>query len=239
MDTRPEPHDETERPLGYTLPTAPAHPVPVREQNPEPVSTEYGAQPHAVSMADAAPAEPPRPPFVPDPELDGPPDAAAEPFAPPAEQWRRVSPKLVGVKRISASITIALIFIPVAVAVWFLFPEVRWVAGAVLAAGAALWLWLFVRAARVVARYGWARRDNDLAFTEGLMWRSLKIVPFGRLQVVRVSSGPLLRSAGLSNVELVTASPSSSVTIPGLPADEAVELRDLMIELSDAEGSGL
>lgn len=172
-------------------------------------------------------------------ELAQPPADAAEPFAPPSDAWRRVSPALATVKRVSATIWLALIFVPATVASWLLLPQWPWLPIAVAALGLVWWVWLFLRAGRVVSRYGWARRDEDLCFTEGLMFRSLTVVPFGRMQVVRVSSGPLLRWKNLANVEFVTASAASNVTIPGLPADEARELRDLIIELTDAQGSGL
>ena len=191
-----------------------------------------------------APALPPAPvpPFVPDPALAGPPEGAVEPFAPPSDAWRRVSPKLTTVRRISLSIWAAILFIPAAAIIWFVVPPeepARWAGPIWLALGIAWWIWRWNRARRVVARYGWARREKDLCIVGGLWFRNLEIVPFGRMQVVKVSSGPLLRAYGLSNVELVTASAATNGVIPGLPADEARALRDLIIELSDAEGSGL
>ncbi len=178
---------------------------------------------------------------MPDPSLAGMP-TVVEPFAPPADSWRRVSPKLTHVKRISLTIGMAILFIPVAVGIWLIVPPhepVRWVAVAWLALGLGLWVWRWFRTKRLVASYGWAQRDKDLCIVGGLMFRSLEVIPFGRMQVVKVSSGPLLRAYGLANVELVTASASTNGTIPGLPAYEAKALRDLIIELSDAEGSGL
>lgn len=177
--------------------------------------------------------------FIPDPALDGMPHGATEPFAPPSNAWRRVSPRLTRVKRISLSIWLAVFFVPAIAATWFFVPQWPWVAAIIAAVGLAWWLWLWLRAPRVVASYGWARRDQDLCFVQGLMFRKLTIVPFGRMQEVKVSSGPLMRSQGLATVELVTASASTDVSIPGLPGDEARELRDLIIELSDAQGSGL
>ncbi len=180
--------------------------------------------------------------FVPDPALAGMPPVV-EPFAPPSDAWRRVSPKLTHVKRISMSIGLAILFIPVAVGLWLIIPPeeslLRWIAVVWLALGLALWVWRWFRTKRLVASYGWAQRDKDLCIVGGLMFRNLEVVPFGRMQVVKVSSGPLLRAYGLANVELVTASASTNGSIPGLPADEAKALRDLIIELSDAEGSGL
>ena len=179
-------------------------------------------------------------PFVPDPSLAGMPAHAVEPFAPPSDSWRRASPKLATVKRITTTIWVGLVFVPVAVAAGLLFSaEVPWLPWAVLGVGLAWWLWLFFRAGRYVRTLGWARREKDLCVVGGLMWRNLQVVPFGRMQVAKVSSGPLQRAFGLSTVELVTASAAGNAVIQGLPADEAKALRDMIIELSDAEGAGL
>lgn len=114
-----------------------------------------------------------------------------------------------------------------------------WPPAAVVLAGIALWVWQWVRIRRVVRSWGYAERDADLCITHGLWFRQLVVVPFGRMQVVRVTSGPLSRAFGLAGVELVTASPATGASIPGLPLDEARALRDRIIELSDAKGSGL
>ena len=177
--------------------------------------------------------------FVPDPSLAGQPANAMEPFAPPSDAWRRVSPKLTTVRRITSTVTLAVVFLPAAIVLWFLLPDLRWLPAAILALGLLWWVWLWIRARRAVRVTGWARRDNDLCIVKGLMFRDLSIIPFGRIQVVRVNSGPLLRAFGLANVNVVTASAAADAVIPGLPGDEARALRDLIIELSDAEGSGL
>ncbi len=179
------------------------------------------------------------PEFVPDPSLAGMPASAVEPFAPPSDAWRRVSPKLTTVKRISVSVWLLPPTIALALVIWFVFEPVKWAALGVAALGLIGWLWLWIRARRLVAAYGWARRDLDLCVVSGLMFRSLAIVPFGRMQTIKVTAGPLLRAFGLANVEFITASAAANAHVPGLPADEAKQLRDLMIELSDAEGSGL
>ena len=160
-------------------------------------------------------------------------------FAPPSDIWRPLSPRLVRVKRITASIWIGVITVGAATASWLFLPFGEIIAGAVAAVGLAWWLWLWFRAPRWVRSWGYAERGADLCVTHGLMFKELVVVPFGRMQVVKVSSGPLQRAHGLATVELVTASMQTDASIPGLPLDEARALRDRMIELSDAEGSGL
>ncbi|MFT3875984.1 MAG: PH domain-containing protein [Propioniciclava sp.] len=208
---------------------APQAPSPLISTDPAPASFDATEQPPSAG----------RPPFLPDPSLDGMPAGIEEPFAPPSDAWRRVSPKLTTVKRINASAWLLPPTVAGSLAIWFLLDSVKWAAFGVAAAGLIWWLWLWLRAPRVVAAYGWAQRDNDLCVVSGLMFKSLTIVPFGRMQTIKVTAGPLLRARGLANVEFVTASASTDASVPGMPADEAKELRDLMIELSDAEGSGL
>ena len=214
----------------------PYGPAPLPPQDP---GSSAPAHPHPGASAPAL-TTPSAPPFVPDPSLAGSPAHAVEPFAPPSDAWRRVSPKLATVKRITLTIWVALLFVPFAVVTGVLFPnEAGWLPFAIGGVGLVVWGWLFVRAGRFVRSLGWARRDKDLCVVRGLMVRTLEVVPFGRMQVAKVTSGPLQRAFGLSNVELVTASVGGNAVIPGLPADEATALRDLIIELSDAEGSGL
>lgn len=159
-------------------------------------------------------------------------------FAPPSDNWRRVSPKLATVRRINASIWLAALFVPAAVVTWIL-SQLWWPSAILVTIGLALWGWLWARAGRAVAAYGYAERDADLCVTHGLMFRELLVVPFGRMQVIKVSSGPLQRAFGLATVELVTASAQTDAVVPGLPLDDARALRDRLIELSDAKGSGL
>lgn len=167
-----------------------------------------------------------------------PPGGADPTFAPPSGAWLPVSPRLTAVKRITASLWLLPVTLGAAVGAWLAW-GLWWPTALVAAAGGAVWVWLFVRARRVVASWGYAERDADLCITSGIHFRELLVVPFGRMQVVKVSSGPLQRAFGLATVELVTASTQTNATIPGLPLAEARALRDRMIELSDSRGSGL
>jgi membrane protein YdbS with pleckstrin-like domain len=54
-----------------------------------------------------------------------------------------------------------------------------------------------------------------------------------------VSRGPISRSLGLSDLKFITASSSSNVSIPGLPAELADELRDRLIALAETRRAGL
>ena len=100
-------------------------------------------------------------------------------------------------------------------------------------------VWWVIVAHRQVKNLGYAIRDNDLLIQRGIMFRSTTIVPFGRMQFVDVSSGPVSRLFGLATVELHTASASSDATIPGLPAQDADHLRELLAQRGETHLAGL
>jgi membrane protein YdbS with pleckstrin-like domain len=67
----------------------------------------------------------------------------------------------------------------------------------------------------------------------------LSVIPYGRMQFVDVTAGPLEQAVGLATVRLHTAAASSDVRIPGLDRHEAARLRDRLTELGEAQAEGL
>lgn len=96
-----------------------------------------------------------------------------------------------------------------------------------------------VLALRRVRAIGYVLREDDLLFRRGIMFERVIAVPYGRLQMVDVSRGPLLRALGLATLKFVTASVATGVNLPGLPLDEAERLRDQLVELAETRRSGL
>ena len=159
-------------------------------------------------------------------------------FEPPGGVWQRLSPRYVSVKRLGNLLANTLFFGGLTVLAWFLLHK-AWLAYAIASFGLAVLAWGLFRAGRWVRSWGYAQREGDLCITHGLLWKNLTIIPFGRMQMVKVNSGPIERAFGLATVELITASPETAAEIPGLPTADAALLRDQLIELSDARGSGL
>ncbi len=163
-------------------------------------------------------------------------DAAV--FAPDGVTWRRISPAWRTVQLIGSAIGWGLLAVVAAVPVQLIWQ--RWViTGPILAAVLALFGWSAWLVFRRWPWWGYAERAEDLWVRHGLMWRSLTVVPYGRMQVIDVTAGPIERAFGLATVTLVTASAQTDATIPGLPAAEAARLRDRLSELGDPRGSGL
>ena len=164
--------------------------------------------------------------------------ATDDAFAPPGEAWRPVSPKLTTARRI----TLFLVLVPLlllGLVVAALVPESR----AVVAALVVLWLvgavWATWLIGRRVRSFGYAERDDDLVVTSGIMFRRLVIVPYGRMQLVDITAGPLDRALGVATVQLHTAAASTDATIPGLPPDEAAGLRDRLAARGEQRSAGL
>lgn len=164
--------------------------------------------------------------------------AVEEPFVPPDVAWRSVSPKLVTARRIVLVGVMALLGIGVVIV--FLLPDVPIVVGWLLAAAWLLilgWLWWLI--GRRVRSYGYAERGEDLLVTSGILFRRLVIVPYGRMQLVDVVAGPLDRALGVATVKLHTAAATTDATIPGLPPDEAGNLRDRLTARGEERSAGL
>ena len=96
-----------------------------------------------------------------------------------------------------------------------------------------------VLAFRRVRAIGYVLRDDDLLFRRGIMFERVVAVPYGRLQLVDITRGPLLRALGLATLKFVTASAATGVSLPGLPVDQAEALRDRLVELAETRRSGL
>ena len=60
-------------------------------------------------------------------------------------------------------------------------------------------------------------RDDDLLFRRGIMFQRQVAVPYGRMQLVDITRGPVARALGLADLKFVTAAAATAVTIPGLP----------------------
>lgn len=158
-------------------------------------------------------------------------------FAPPGERWNPVSPKLAMARRI----TLVLVMLPILVVLLALaaMPETRAVALALVVAWVVALVWLYWLIGRRVRSFGYAERADDLLVTSGIMFRRLVVVPYGRMQLVDITAGPIDRSLGLTTVQLHTAAASTNATIPGLPPAEAAGLRDRLAARGEQRSAGL
>ena len=159
-------------------------------------------------------------------------------FAPPGEAWEPVSESLRTLYR-TLVVTVAGVFALVAALVLGLVLDQRALAVVAVALTVAAAAVGWVVAARRQRAWGYAERADDLFVTSGVMYRQLIAVPYGRMQFVDVTAGPLDRAFGIATVTLHTATPATDAKIPGLPPAEAARLRDRLTELGEARAAGL
>ena len=115
-------------------------------------------------------------------------------------------------------------------------PAVAAIAVGAVAVGAALALWF---ARNRVRSWSYQERDEDLIVERGVLIRRLSVVPYGRMQFVDVTAGPVDRVFRLATVRLHTAAAASDARIPGLEREEAARLRDRLAALGEAKAAGL
>lgn len=159
-------------------------------------------------------------------------------FAPPGAHWQPISPSLARMRRIVLAVTGVLVTVVLAVAT-LVVPLAAKVWLPLLVALLALLVWGWALIGRNVRWWGYAERDEDLTIKHGVMFRSLVVVPYGRMQYVDVQAGPLEQLFHIASVHLHTASPGTSARIPGLPAEEAARLRDRLTSQGEAQAAGL
>lgn len=104
--------------------------------------------------------------------------------------------------------------------------------GCVAAAGAVIAALLPILRYR---RWRYALRAQDLWIQQGVLWVTISVIPFARLQFVDTRQGPLDRLYGLSQLVVHTAALGTSGQLPGLDAEEAERLRERLTQVQPDE----
>lgn len=80
---------------------------------------------------------------------------------------------------------------------------------------------------RRAQRWGYRMGERELRVARGWLFRTDTIVPFVRVQHIDVGQGPIERWFGLSHLIVHTSGThNSTVTLPGLPSDQAAAMRE-------------
>ena len=159
-------------------------------------------------------------------------------------RWNPVSPRYVSVRLIGALVSglvwSAITAVPLVLAllgVWD--PGARW------------WLWALpglmvvitvidlVLVRRRVRAIGYAEAHTELWLRKGLLFRTVTVVPYGRMQYVEIRTGPLLNAFGLATVTLHTAAAATDAQLPGIAREEADRLREQLTRRGEEHMVGL
>lgn len=158
-------------------------------------------------------------------------------FAPPGESWVGVSVQLRTMRRTLLAIAAAALVVVVVVGGAMAKESVVSVVGvAIIIVAAAIG---YVAVDRNYRSWGYCERAEDLLVTHGVLFRRLVVVPYGRMQLVDVTAGPVERKFGIATVRLHTAAAGTDAHIRGLSPDEAARLRDRLAALGEVRSAGL
>ncbi|MDK8454921.1 PH domain-containing protein [Corynebacterium marquesiae] len=152
-----------------------------------------------------------------------------------SEEMNPVSQRLVTSRYIHHLSWMFLLAAAAAAAGFWWTPWFYWAAGIFVA----LFFWLLWLIPAQVRNMGWLETDDELLITRGKLWYTFTVVPYGRIQFVDVTSGPIDRALGLKKLQLHTASASTDATIKGLEAPLADALRTRLAHQARERMSGL
>ncbi|MEN2736411.1 PH domain-containing protein [Microbacterium sp. X-17] len=151
-------------------------------------------------------------------------------------EWNRVSPKYVVVVVVSTLLT-GIVLSAGTVFLWLVAGwSWAWILLAVVVVATLIGLFIANRRTRSI---GYILRADDLLFRRGIMFQRFVSVPYGRMQLIDITRGPVGRMLGLADLKFVTAAASTNVVVPGLPEPQAAELRDRLVELAESRRAGL
>ena len=150
--------------------------------------------------------------------------------------WHQISRNYVIVQLISTVAFLALIVAVALVVGLVLHQPWVWIPAGVVAV---ITLWTLAILPRQARSIGYQLREDDLVFRRGILWQRIVAVPYGRMQLVDITHGPLDRAFGIAQLKLVTAAAATGVTIPGLSQQGAEQLRDTLIAVAETRRTGL
>jgi uncharacterized protein len=151
--------------------------------------------------------------------------------------WLRPSPRMWSARQLQLGVVTAIVVVPVTVAL--LAAGQRTAAVAIAAGLLAIAVACYGVFHGRYCAWGYAEREDDLLVRRGVMIRRLSVVPYGRMQFVDVTAGPVDRVFGLATVQLHTAAAATDARIPGLATEEAHRLRDRLAAMGEAQAAGL
>ena len=197
--------------------------------------SEQPVAPDAASAVPATPAVDAPAELAPAAVASAAPVAAVAAPAPEDSGWLRVSPKYIVVEVVGSLIGMV-VFVGgflIAYALWGQW----WALWAAIAIGVVSLVGIAFEPRRVRS-IAYRLREDDLLFRRGIMFQRQVAVPYGRMQLVDITRGPVARALGLADLKFVTAAASTAVTVPGLPMEEADRLRDELVARAETPRAG-
>ncbi|WP_188438041.1 PH domain-containing protein [Microbacterium murale] len=238
--TQPPVHPSPQPNIPPAPPAPPAPPVPTSApQNPAPAAPQV-SPPAPQTAAPASPVAPATPIATP-PVLD---EGTYEKLREPRGagridldgRWHQISPRYVVSQFLQNGILLALVIVAALILGLVLHQTWIWIPAGIISVMMIITLVILPRQARAI---GFMLRADDIVFRKGILWQRIIAVPYGRMQLVDITHGPLDRAFGVSQLKMVTAAATTGVQIPGLTQAAAEALRDTLIDVAETRRTGL
>lgn len=230
MTPPPEPTPGTEPSLPEMPPAPPAPPAPAHVAAP---AAAPPAPPTAVPVSHEAP---PTPQVLDEGTYDRLRESRNAGRLSLDGKWHQISPRYVVSQFVQNGIFLVLIVAAALVVGLVFHQQWVWIPAGILTLIEVLTLVILPRQARAI---GYMLRGDDIVFRKGILWQRIIAVPYGRMQLVDITHGPLDRAFGVSQLKMVTAAATTGVQIPGLTQSAAVALRDTLIDVAETRRTGL
>lgn len=150
--------------------------------------------------------------------------------------WHQISRKYVTVQLISTGSMLVLVVAGTLVLTELMHQLWAWIPGGILTV---ILVWTLAILPRQARSIGYQLRADDLVFRRGILWQRFVAVPYGRMQLIDITHGPLDRGFGIAQLKFVTAAAATGVVIPGLEQSTAETLRDHLVEVAESRRTGL
>lgn len=150
--------------------------------------------------------------------------------------WHQISPRYVVSQFVQNGLFLAIVIAAALIAALAFEQSWVWIPAGVIVLVTLLTLIILPRQAKAL---GYMLRADDVVFRKGILWQRMVAVPYGRMQLVDITQGPLDRAFGVSQLKMVTAAAATGVQIPGLTQQAAEALRDTLIEVAETRRTGL
>jgi membrane protein YdbS with pleckstrin-like domain len=150
--------------------------------------------------------------------------------------WHQISRKYVTVQLISTGSFLVLVVAATLVLTLLMHQLWAWIPGGI---ATVILVWTLAILPRQARSIGYQLRDDDLVFRRGILWQRFVAVPYGRMQLIDITHGPLDRGFGIAQLKFVTAAAATGVVIPGLEQSTAETLRDHLVEVAESRRTGL
>ncbi|MFS0853013.1 PH domain-containing protein [Microbacterium sp. 179-I 3D4 NHS] len=150
--------------------------------------------------------------------------------------WHQISPRYAVSQLLQNGIVLAIVVVAALVLGFGLEQHWVWIPAGVIIVLTVATMVILPRQARAI---GYMLRADDIVFRKGILWQRMIAVPYGRMQLVDITQGPVDRGFGISQLKMVTAAATTGVQIPGLTQAAAEALRDTLIGVAETRRTGL